>query len=69
MNAETKWVNFRLDRVTREGLARIAEARGLKIDRSAFRGEPDRSAALRQLVAEELARMEAAAKLAGIGGC
>jgi hypothetical protein len=50
-------VTFRLDRATREGLARIAEARGLKIDRSAFKGEPDRSAALRLVVAEELARM------------
>jgi hypothetical protein len=53
-------VNFRLDRATREGLARIADARGLRIDRSAFKGEPDRTAALRQLVAEELARLDAA---------
>ena len=51
-------VNFRLDRAAREGLARIAEARGLQIDRSAFKGEPDRTAALRQLIAEELARMD-----------
>lgn len=53
-------VTFRLDRAAREGLARIAEARGLRIDRSAFRGEPDRSAALRQLIAEELDRMDSA---------
>jgi len=58
VSADTTLVNFRLHRATREGLARIAEARGLKIDRSAFKGEPDRSAALRQLVAEELARMD-----------
>jgi hypothetical protein len=59
--SDTAMVNFRLDRAAREGLARIAEARGLRIDRSAFRGEPDRSAALRQLIAEELARLDAAA--------
>lgn len=55
---DVKLVNFRLDRATRDGLARIALARGLAIDRSAFKGEPDRSAALRQIVAEELARLD-----------
>ncbi len=58
VSADTTLVNFRLDRAAREGLARIAEARGLVIDRSAFKGEPDRSAALRQIVAEELARLD-----------
>lgn len=57
---DTVTVAFRLDRAARDGLARIAEARGLRIDRSAFKGEPDRSAALRQIVAEELARMDSA---------
>ncbi len=66
---DTTQVNFKLDEATRDGLSRIALARGLTVDRSAFKGEPNRSAALRQLVIEELARMDAAAKLAGIGGC
>ncbi len=51
-------VNFKLGRETRDGLSRIALARGLKIERSHFKGEPNRSAALRQLVSEELARMD-----------
>lgn len=50
--------NFKLDEATRDGLSRIALARGLTVDRSAFKGEPNRSAALRQLVIEELARMD-----------
>lgn len=56
--AAVSQVTFRLDRATLDGLARIAEARGLRIDRSAFKGEPDKSAALRQIVAEELARLD-----------
>lgn len=64
---DTAMVAFRLDRAAREGLARIAEARGLRIDRSAFKGEPDKTAAIRRLIAEELDRMAArdAAKDAG----